>query len=237
MPVIDSIEFMETNPSSSGYEKLTNLQNPIIVTRGEAIIKKAPDRAWISIATETHDTKADEARRKSADNMTTIQAVLKGTGLSVDAIKTTLYSLVPEIEWKNGRGTMKGYIVHNRIEVRVDDLDRLSDVIDVVNSTRDTSVTISGLRFDLSNKQEIEVEALKQAVQVAISRAQSIASGAKRSLGDIVRIEEQNLVDVGRHEPLLMRSVTAKGSDNFETPITIGDIEVEVKVILTVAMR
>ena len=215
----------------------TPSQLPVVVTQGEATIKRAPDQAWLSIATETRDGKADKARQISAESMTAVQATLRATGLSADSIQTTGYSLSPDIEWKNGRGTVKGYIVRNHIEVRVDDLNHLGDVIDAANATSNTILTISGPRFTIKNQQVIEMEALRLAVQAALSRAQAIASGAGRMLGRIMRIEEQNLERVHRPEPYLMRAAMAKADESVETPISIGDIEVQVKVNLIAELR
>ena len=76
------------------------------------------------------------------------------------ALRTTGYWLAPEMEWKNGHGTVKGYIVHNQIEIRIDNLNLLSDVIDAVNATRNTSLIISGLRFTLKDQNAAESEAI-----------------------------------------------------------------------------
>jgi len=225
------------NPSSEGSSTQTNPQQSVVITRGEATVKKAPDQAWLSIATETRDAKADDARRKNAETMTAVQANLHTLGLSANAIRTTSYSLAPEIEWKNGRGTVKGYIVHNQIEIRVDDLDRLSDVIDAVNATRNTTLTVSGLRFALKTQQAAETEALQLAVQTALIRAKAIAEGAQLSLGKIIRIEEQHLGNMPRQEQFLLRTAVAKATDNAETPITIGDIEVQASVILMTELQ
>jgi uncharacterized protein YggE len=208
-----------------------------VVTQGEATVKRAPDQAWLTVATETRDGKADNARRISAESMTAVQAALRATGLSADAIQTTGYSLSPDMEWKNGRSTVKGYIVRNQIEVRVDNLDQLSDVIDAANANRSTTLTISGPRFALKNQQVTETEALRLAAQAALMRAQAIASGAGRMLGRITRIEEETLERVHRPEPYLMRAAMAKSDESVETPITIGDIEVRAKVYLTAELR
>lgn len=212
-------------------------QSHIVITQGEATIKKLPDQAWLSISTETRDPKADTARRKNAENMALIQKALQNIGLPDNATKTTSFSLSPEIEWKNGRGIMKGYIVQNQIEIRIDDVNQLSDVIDRVNSTQNTSIRISGLRFSLKDKQIVEAEALKLAVKMALVRSRAIAEGAERSVGEILRIEESGLVDIHREVPFLMRAVAAKGDDVAETPITIGDIEIKAKVTLTVELQ
>lgn len=212
------------------------LKSSVVVTQGEATVKRTPDQAWLSITTETRDSKADDARRKSAETMTVVQAKLLSSGLSSDAIRTTGYHLQPEVEWKNGRGTVKGYLVRNQIEVRVDKLDKLGDVIDAANATRDTALTISGPRFGLKDEQTIETEALQLAVQAALMRAKAIAAGAGKELGRIMRIEEQNL---GGHprEPFLMRTAMAKNSEAVETPIVLGDIEVQAMVSLTAELH
>ena len=228
---------MSENPSSKPDLAKSISQSPMVVTQGEGIVKKAPDQAWLSIATETREVKADDARRKSAENMAAVQAKLRLTGLSVDAIRTTGYRLEPEMEWKKSRGIVKGYIVHNQIEIRIDNLDCLSDIIDLVEVTGNTTLRLSGLRFALKDQQNAETEALRLAVQTALARAQAIASGAQQMLGSILRIEEQNLGGLVRPDIFPMRTAMVKSSDTSETPITVEDIEVRVRVILTVELR
>lgn len=221
----------------SNYNSTSKVSSvPVVVTQGEATVKKTPDQAWLTVTTETREEKADEARRKSAQTMTTIQTQLLATGLSTDAIKTTGYRLTPEMEWKSGRGTVKGYLARNQIEVRVDKLDKLGDVIDAANATRDTTLTITGPRFTLKDEQAAQTEALQLAVQAALTRAKAIAAGAGKTLGDIVRIEEQNL-GVHVREPYIMRTAMGKREETVETPIVLGDIEVKVTVALTAQLR
>lgn len=223
---------MKSNSCSEHSFTQASSKHPVVVTYGEATVKRAPDQAWLSLSTETRDTKTDEARRMSAETMTIVQSKLLDLGLSADAIRTTGYNLTPEIEWKNGRGTVRGYLVRNQIDVRVDKLDRLGDVIDAANATRETALTISGPRFGLKDEGAVETEALQLAVQAALGRAKAIAAGAGKVIGGIMRIEEQNLGGNLR-EPFLMRAAMAKDDQNVETPIVLGDIEVRVIVVLT----
>src|SRR5262245_9218186 len=193
---------------------------PVIVTQGEATLKRAPDRAWLTVATETRDTKAAEARSRNAEAMTAAQNALKSAGVRPDAIRTTGFSLTPEFDWNNGRSTLRGYVVRNQIEVRVDDLSKLSDVLDAGNSSKTVALSVVGPRFDLKDQQAAENEALRLAVEAAMSRAQAIAAGAKRSVGQIVRIEEHNVGQiVPRPTPVAMR-MAAQAEPS--TPITPG---------------
>jgi hypothetical protein len=210
---------------------------PVIVTRGEATVKRAPDRAWLTIATETRASRAEEARRTSADVMTEVQKAVRGAGIPGDAIRTVGYSLTPEIRYNNGRGEIRGYVVRNRIEVRVDDLARLGPVIDATQTQSGTGLSIIGPRFDLKDEQGAQNEALRMAVQAARSRAEAMASGAGRSLGPIVRIEESG----GPVRPFPAQEMAfrtaAVASDAPETPVTPGEIEVRAEVTLTIEIR
>jgi uncharacterized protein YggE len=222
--------FAQTSPAQSARSE------PVVVTHGDAIVKRAPDRAWLTIATETRASKAPEARERSAQAMRAVQDALRNTGLPADAIRTTGYSLHPEMDWNDGRGVIRGYVVRNQIEVRVDNLDRLGDVIDAANNTnRNTALNIQGPRFALRDEQAAETEALRLAVQAAMARAEAIASGAKRSVGQIVRIEERPTEIIMPPQPMFR--TTAAEASTVQTPITPGEIEVRAQVTLTVELR
>jgi uncharacterized protein len=206
---------------------------PALVTRGETTLKRAPDQAWVSIAAEARAPKSADAQRRAADAMTSLQAALKAAGIPADAIKTTNYSLQPDIAWVNGASQLKGYIAHNQIEVRVDALDKISAVLDAAGGSGNAA-SISGLRFDLKDRSTVEREALRLAVRDAMTRAEAMAAGAGRSLGQIIRIEEQTappiVVQTG-----VMRMAAAEKAE--QTPITPGEIEIRASVTLTVAIR
>jgi uncharacterized protein YggE len=207
----------------------------VVVTQGEAIIKRAPDRAWLTVASETRDARADRARSLSAEGMTALQAALKAAGLADDAIRTTGYSLTPEMDWKSGRGVVRGYVVRNQIEVRVDDLDRLSAVIDAATTSRGSSLSMTGPRFSLKDEASAQAEALRNAVTSAMARARAMAMGAGRTLGAITRIEDHNLGGAAPPEPRMMRMAAADAST--PTPITPGELEIRALVTLTVELR
>jgi uncharacterized protein YggE len=207
---------------------------PVVVTQGEAVIKRAPDRAWLTVATETRDARAEAARALSAEGMTSLQAAFKAAGLPDDAVRTTGYSLVPEMDWKNGRGTVRGYLVRNQIEVRVDDLDRLSAIIDAATTSKNTSLSITGPRFSLKDEAAAQAEALRTAVASAMARARAMAMGAGRTLGSITRIEEHNQGSIVFPQPQMMRMAAAEAPP---TPIAPGELEIRAVVTLTVELR
>jgi hypothetical protein len=220
-------------PSALQAQGAPVAQQPVIVTRGESTLKRAPDQAWVSIAAETRAATPAEAQRLAAQAMTSVQAALKQAGIAAEAIRTTAYSLRPDMEYQDGRARVRGYIARNQIEVRVDVLDRLGAVIDVAGATGATS--LAGLRFDLKNRRAVEQEALKLAVEDALARARALATGAGATLGSIVRIEEQ----LGGMPPpmpyMTMRADAAQAAP--ETPVSPGEVEILAQVTVTVAIR
>jgi uncharacterized protein YggE len=206
----------------------------VIVTNGEAIIKKAPDQAWVNITAEARAATSADAQRQAAESMRAVMQALTKAGLPSNAVRTTSYSIQPDVEYQNGRQRVKGYIARNSIEARVDDLDRLPAVIDAAGSSG--AASMGGLRFDVKDRATIERDALKAAVQDAMARAKAIADGAGKALGDIVRIDEQG--DSRPPTPMYrMEATMAAAAAPPPTPITAGDIEIRGAVTLQIVIR
>ncbi len=202
---------------------------PVIVAHGESILMLPADRAFVQLGADGRAAKPADAQRLAAAAMTSLQAALKAVGIAADMIKTTLYTLQPQYENNEAR-TIRGYLARNVIEVRVDDLARLSAVLDAAGASGAASV--SGLRFDLKNRDAAELDALQRAVRDANERAQALAQGAGKSLGAILRLEEQRTSSPrAYYQPQLAESVRAG------TPIEPGEVQVSALVTLTVAIR
>jgi uncharacterized protein YggE len=209
-------------------------KQPVISTRGEAALKRAPDQAFVTIAAESRATAPADAQRQNADAMQSVMSALSKAGLSSEAIRTTGFSLQPDYEYTNGRQRVRGYIARNQVEARVDDLRKLGAVIDSAGTSGAT--TIAGLRFDIKARDEAEREALKLATQEAMARAKAIAQAAGANLGQIIRIDDQYQ---GRQpSPMYsMRAAGGGGGERAETPVTPGELEIRASVMLTVVIR
>lgn len=208
---------------------------PVIVTLGDAVVKRAPDRAWVTIGAESRARTAAEAQRLNTDAMTAVIEQIKSSGIPADAVQTTGYNLQPEFDYAGGKQTLRGYVARNQVQVRVDALAKTGDVIAAAVATGATNV--SGVRFDLKDRDGVEREALRLAVQDARGRATAAASGAGVTIDRILRIEEQReMVDIPRPMSMNMATVESRAAQ-ASVPIEAGDIEVRARVTLTVAIR
>lgn len=206
---------------------------PTVVTQGEAVLKRAPDQAFVDLAVQTRSMSPKEASVSNARVMTAVQAKLRSLGLTPDAIRTQGYQLNPEYDWVNGKQIPRGYSVTNSIEVRVDKLDQLAEVIDGAIGAGATSA--GAIRFDLKDRSAVEREALKSAVADARTRADAAASGAGMTIARVLRIEEGGRVSIP--PPVPMYAARAEMKASAPTPIAAGEIEVRATVTMTAELR
>ncbi len=215
-------------------------QTPVIVARGEHVLKVAPDQAWVTVALETRDSRAPEARRLAATAMTSVLAALRATGLADDAIKTVGYALNPDYEFVNGRQRMRGFVVSNQVQVRVDDLAKLADVLDAAGGLTlpaSSLMTVANLRFDLKQRATLERQALQGAVEDAMANAKAMAAGAGATLGALVRIDQEGAAKQ-MYEMMPMPAMAVRSGDAaVATPITPSDIEIRAAVTVSVGIR
>lgn len=205
----------------------------VVVTTGEGMIKRAPDRAWVTISAESRARSPREAQKMNADAMSAVMARLKSAGLQGDAVQTSSYDLQPEFDYVNGRQTLRDYVARNSLQVRVDDLPRLGEILDA--SVGSGATAVSGVRFDLRDRTAAEREALKLAVADARARAEAAVSGAGLRVDRVLRIEEQRSGPMPPPRPVIM-AMRAEAAEPA-TPIAPGELEIRAQVTLTAAIR
>jgi uncharacterized protein YggE len=222
---------------------LASAQSPaqpsVIAAQGEAVVKAAPDQAWATVAVDTRDAKAPEARRLSAVAMTSVMAALKAAGLPADAIKTIGFSLNPDYEYVNGRQRMRGFVVSNQVQVRIDDVAKVADVLDAVGGlalATSSALTIANLRFDIKDRAQLERTALRQAVEDAMDNVKAMAAGAGVALGRISRIDQTGSSPKFQ-EMAPMMAMRGADSSAVQTPISPLEIEIRASVMLTVEIK
>ena len=202
---------------------------PLVVTTGEGVIHVVPDVAFVTVSAESRASNPREAQRQNAEAMTAVQQKLQQARVPRDAIRTVAYDLEPVFEYVNGRQVPRGYVARNTIDVRVDDLDRVGEILDLAASSGATA--IGGVRFDIKNRETFERDALKQAVVDARARADAAAAGAGRAIDHVLRIEETRSVEIVRPQ---LRTAMAEAAS---TPIVAGDLEVRAQVTFTAVLK
>jgi uncharacterized protein len=206
---------------------------PVVVTMGEGSVKRAPDRAWVTIAAESRAKTPAEVQKLNADAMSAVLQKIKGLGLPAEAIRTAAYELRPEFDYANNRQTLRGYVARNAVEVRVDDLPKLGEVLDVAVTAGATSV--SGIRFDLKDRANAEQMAVQRAVADARAQADTAAQAAGMRVERVVRLEVHR--DSAMPPPRPMMRTGVEMAMSAEPPIAPGELDIRATVTLTAVIR
>lgn len=216
---------------------LASAQQPrdgaMIVTSGEGVVQAVPDRAWIAVTAESRAGNPRDAQRRNADAMAPVQEKLRAAGVPSDAIRTIAYDLQQEWDFVNNRRVPRGYVARNTIEVRVDNIDRVGELLDIAVTSGATSV--GGIRFDLKDRGKLEREALRLAVTDARAKADAAAAAAGRGVERVVRIEEHGAVARPPMPYIATREALQLQSD--APPIAAGQIELRSQVTLTAELK
>jgi uncharacterized protein YggE len=209
-------------------------QEPVVTTVGEATLRRPPDRAFITISVETRAKSPRDAQRQNAEAMSAVQQRLAQTRLGGDAIRTTGYNIQQEFDFVQGKRVPREFVARNGLEVRVDDVTRTGEILDAVVESGATSV--SGVRFDLKDRDGAEREALRLAVADARARADAAVAGAGRSIDRVLRIEDSRDSSIGPPRPMVM-TMARSAESAAPTPVEPGYIEIHARVTLTASMK
>ena len=208
-----------------------------VTTSGQAHIRLAPDRAWVTVGIEARAPKPQEAQKKAALAMTGIQTALKALGIPADAIRTVSFSLNADWDYQARQRVLRGYVVSNLVEVKVDDLAVVADVLD--KSIAAGGNQIHGVRWDLQERDKVERDALRRAVEDAKQRAEVSVAAAGARLGPVLRISEQRYDSPRQMDMMMRQEAMAAGVANAPpaTPISPGEIEVRATVVVAFSIQ
>lgn len=205
---------------------------PTIVAQGTGEVRAVPDVAFIAVGVEQNAKTPKEAQAATAKAMTAVQQRLIASGVPKDAVRTTALDVQAQFDWVNGRQVPRGYLSRHHVEVRVDDVSRAGEVLDLVVGAGGTSV--QGVRFDLKARVMLEREALTKAVADARARVDAMAAGAGATVTGILRIEEGARFG-GGPEPMMMRMAAADAAP--APPVAPGETVIRATVTVTARVK
>jgi uncharacterized protein YggE len=222
--------------SSAQAQPLPPMQPPppTVVAQGHGEVRAVPDMAVIALGAERTAMTPKEAQTAVATAMTAVQQRLAAAGIAKEAMRTTAYDVQAQFDWTNGKQVPRGFQARHVIDVRVEDVARLGELLEVAIAAGGTSV--HGVRFDLKQRATLEREALTRAVADARARAEAMAAGAGTAVVAIVRVEESDGSD--SPEPVMMRMAAAPlSAPDAAPPVAPGETVIRATVTLTARVK
>lgn len=208
---------------------------PKVVVTGSAEIRVAPNLAFVMLAVESRDANPRAAQRQNATTSDAVLAKLRTAQLDEKSIRTVSYALQEEFDYDKGKRRSRGYLARNQIEVRLDDIEKVGEIIDLATGAGATSV--SGLRFDVQERDELEREALKRAVADGRARAVAAADGAGSNIGSLLVIEQDGASAPPPPTPVFRGAVAMAAEAAPTPPIQAGEIEIAARVRVTAELE
>jgi uncharacterized protein YggE len=156
-----------------------------ISTTGNSQITVDPDLAVIYFNIQTRADSAEDAKDENAEITDAVMGALDA--LEIKDVETENYNIYPEYDWVNGQREFKGYVATNNIKVSTEEFD---DVGSIIDAGVDAGALINYINFELSNSKQNEYKAqvMASASQDARTKAQAVASGLGKNLGEIVSV-------------------------------------------------
>lgn len=162
--------------------------------------KAEPDRAMLSFAIEAQGQTVAEAQLQVMEDIRAITELLVAQGVQDTAIWHQGYDVSPNVVYHHTKLTdqkvIESYLVKIELCVRLTDIDLAGVVIDAV--MRDCPGCLYELAFESSAAPQAYDDALAQAVQQAMDRAQVIAMGCGMELDHLVSVQELSTLADGQ---------------------------------------
>jgi uncharacterized protein len=199
---------------------------------GEGKTTISPDMAVVTVGVQTTGTTVKASQDDLNNRINAVSTAIKGLGIPEADIQTSNYSIYPNYDFQGTTQRITGYNASSNLVIKVKDLDKTNDVID--RATAEGANTVSGVTFEVQDKEKAHNEARQQAVDDAKRKAQEAARIAGFNLGKIVNYSENFGGGVQPPMPMMARDVA---NQELKTQVEPGSQEILVNVSLSYEIR
>jgi uncharacterized protein len=200
-----------------------------ITVTGAGTAAGTPDLLRLSLGVEATSAGLGDAHRRAAGTAARLLEALAGAGIGPDDAATSAISLRPETSWHDGgRQEITGYTASTTFSVTVRDLQRAPSVLEAAVAAAADSLRLGGAGFGFSDPAALAAAARAAAWQDAQAKAAQLAALAGRSLGPVLRIEENTAAGPGPLPAVREASLLAA-----DLPVLPGTAELSARLTAT----
>lgn len=222
-----------------------------IAVDGEGQISVEPDTARVTLGIEVEGQDIGAMREDANGRMNSVIDALQEAGINEEDIQTVAYDIhtgdgqrppqpLPEEEQEeseepdNGESGATTYRLIQLLQVTVRDIDATGDVIDV--SLDQGANRVSGVRFEVEDREAAVEQARERAVENARSKAEHLAQLTGVNLGAPLAIQDHSpgLPAVGMDVAAVEREMA---DGDMAAPIQPGESTVSVNVRIVYAIE
>lgn len=161
---------------------LTALPNTVFVG-ADGKFETAPDTALIQFNISTQADTAKAAYDQASKSAETTRQVLRTNGIDPKVAEVGFFSVNPMYDYKNPKHKVIAYQVTTSVSLKLKDFAKIGPI---TQQLADADVSESqSLSYTLENIDEAKTKAVADAYRRARASAQSLASAASRTLGEL----------------------------------------------------
>lgn len=204
---------------------------PGVTVQGSGKVTGTPDTLTLSLTVTKTAGDVSTAMNGMSATMTAVQGALTGDRVAAADQKTSGLNVGPQYEYSSGKQTITGYQATETLTVTLRDAKSAGTVIAAASAAGGNSTQISGLSTDLQNDSALLNQARDAAFNDAKAKATQYAKSAGRTLGQVVRVEEND--GTPTPTPVDVRANAASGTS--AVPVQLGSTDVKVQVTVVFA--
>lgn len=198
---------------------------------GSGVVYLTPDIAYIYVGVHTENPDIAQAL---AENNLQAQAVvdaLRNLGVAAVDIQTSSFSIWSTEDYDDMGNSYNKYVVDNTVYVTVRDLSNLGTLLNTVVGSGANN--INSIQFDVADKAAALTEARQKAMADANTLAAELAQISGLTLGEIQTISYNDYMPMSYYG----MGGGASTAPNASVPIQPGQLQIEVTVSVTYAVR
>ncbi len=200
-----------------------------ISVSGVGRVAVEPDVAILNLGIEVQATTVARARSTAAEAMQDVRDSLAANGVEDEDIQTLFFNIFPQFDYERRTPEIIGFTVSNQVEIKVRDIDTVSDVLDDAITAGGDAIRVNGIRFSVDEPEQFFDEARRLAVEDARERAEQLADLAGVNLGKAISISEST---GGRGSPVPLAAFDTREDAFGGSSIAPGEGEIVLTVFV-----
>lgn len=199
----------------------------LLSVSAHAEARRAPDIATLSTGVVTQAADANSALRTNAEQMNKVVAAIKAAGIAERDIQTSGINLNPQYQYaENKPPVITGYQASNNVNIIVRDIAKVGGILDALVAVGANQ--INGPTFDIEDKDSLQDQARRTALDKARARAEMYASALGMRVRRIVSVSEGG--SFGPQPPMPMMAMAKMERGGADTSISPGENALSVNV-------
>lgn len=172
------------------YIGVSPKENHSIVIVGEGKAIGVPDIAKINLGYSVEKKTVTEAQKENVAKMSSlINKLKKDFKINEQDIKTTIYTISSQYDYlAGGKQELRGYQVYQNLAIKVRDINKVSQILDVASVLGIN--TVDSMAFEIDNPEKLREEARKKAIEQAKIKADALSMIANVKIGKIISFSE-----------------------------------------------